>query len=76
MYQIAILSELTLILGEVILRRFGILKHLFWHESRQDLKQLQPDTLIVSLPADKGKYTVVLNRVDYFDHIWIIKTMI
>ena len=73
MYQIVILSELTLIVGEVILRRVGILKCLFWHESRQHLKQLQPDTSIVSLPADKGKSTVVLNRVDYFekcmDHI-------
>ena len=45
----------------------------FWFpiplESRKDerraLKELQSDTSIVILPANKGRYTVILNREDY-----------
>ena len=40
---------------------------------RKALKELQSDTSIVILPADKGRSTVILNREDYLekcmDHI-------
>ena len=40
---------------------------------RKALKELQSDTSIVVLPADKGRSTVILNREDYLekcmDHI-------
>ena len=36
------------------------------HE-RKDLKELQYDTSIVILPADKGRSTVILNREDYLE---------
>ena len=31
------------------------------------MKELQSDTLIVILPADKGRSTVILNREDYLE---------
>ena len=43
------------------------------HKERKALKQLQADTSIVILPADKDRPTVILNREDYLekcmDHI-------
>ena len=37
------------------------------------MKELQPDTSVVILPADKGRSTFILNREDYLqkrmDHI-------
>ena len=42
-------------------------------DERKALKELQSDTSIVILPADKGRSTVILNREDYLekcmDHI-------
>ena len=42
-------------------------------DERKSLKELQSDTSIVILPADKGRSTVILNREDYLgkctDHI-------
>ena len=42
-------------------------------DERKALKELQSDTSIVILPADKGKSTIILNREDYLgkcmDHI-------
>ena len=42
-------------------------------DERKPLKELQSDTSIVTLPADKGRFTVILNREDYLekcmDHI-------
>ena len=42
-------------------------------DERRALKELQSDTSIVILPADKGRSTVILNREDYLekcmDHI-------
>ena len=42
-------------------------------DKRKDLKELQSNTSIVILPADKGRSTVILNREDYLekcmDHI-------
>ena len=42
-------------------------------DKRKTLKELQSDTSIVILPADKGRSTVILNREDYLekcmDHI-------
>ena len=34
---------------------------------RKPLKELQPDTSIVILPAGKGRSTVILNREDYLE---------
>ena len=31
------------------------------------LKELEPDTSIVILPADKGRSTIILNREDYLE---------
>ena len=36
-------------------------------DERKALKELQSDTLIVILPADKGRSTVILNREDYLE---------
>ena len=42
-------------------------------KDRKGLKELQPDTSIVVLPADNGRSTVTINREDclkkYIDHI-------
>ena len=42
-------------------------------DERKALKELQSDTTIAILPADKGRSTVILNREDYLekcmDHI-------
>ena len=42
-------------------------------DERKAFKELQSDTSIVILPADKGRSTVILNREDYLkkcmDHI-------
>ena len=42
-------------------------------DERKALKELQSDTTVVILPADKGRSTVILNREDYLekcmDHI-------
>ena len=42
-------------------------------DERKALKELQSDTSIVILPADKGRSTIILNREDYLekctDHI-------
>ena len=44
-----------------------------YKDERKPLKELQSDTSFVILPADKGRYTVILNREDYLekcmDHI-------
>ena len=36
-------------------------------DERKALKELQSDTSIVILPADKGRSTVILNREDYLE---------
>ena len=36
------------------------------------LKELQSDISITVLPADKGRYTAILNRQDYLENLWII----
>ena len=36
-------------------------------DQRKAFKELQFDTSIVILPADKGRYTVILNRGDYLE---------
>ena len=36
-------------------------------DERKDLKELQSDTSIVVLPADKGRSTVILYREDYLE---------
>ena len=38
-------------------------------DERKTLKELQSDTSIVILPADKGRSTVILNREDYFEKV-------
>ena len=40
------------------------------------LKELQSDTSIVILPADKGRSTAILNCEDFWKNVWIIKTMV
>ena len=37
-------------------------------DDRKALKELQSDTSIVILPADKGRSTVILNREDYLEN--------
>ena len=48
-------------------------KHNLSKDERKALKELQSDTSIVILPADKGRSTVILNHEDYLekcmDHI-------
>ena len=39
-----------------------------YKDEHKALKELQSDTSIVILPADKGRSTVILNHEDY--HIW------
>ena len=36
-------------------------------DERKALKELQSDTSIAILPADKGRYTVILNHEDYLE---------
>ena len=36
-------------------------------DERKALKKLQPDTLIAILPADQGRFSVILNREDYLE---------
>ena len=36
-------------------------------DERKALKELQSDTSIVILPADKGRSTVILNHEDYLE---------
>ena len=38
-------------------------------DERKALKELQSDTSIVILPADKGRSTVILNREDYLEKL-------
>ena len=37
-------------------------------DKRKDMKELQSNTSIVILPADKGRSTVILNREDYLEN--------
>ena len=41
-------------------------------DERKALKELQSDTSIVILPADKGRSTVILNREDNLKNVRII----
>ena len=41
-------------------------------DERKTLKELKSDTPIVVLPAEKGRSTIVLNRDDYFENVWIM----
>ena len=38
-------------------------------DEQQALKRLKNDENIVTLPADKGRFTVVMDKTDYFDKI-------
>ena len=42
------------------------------NDKRKALKELQSHTSFVILPSDKGRSTVVLNREDYLENVWII----
>ena len=58
---------------ELTLQNSKHLKDNLSKDERKALKELQSDTSIVILPADKGRSTVILNREDYLekcmDHI-------
>ena len=41
-------------------------------DKNKALKELQSHTSFVILPSDKGRSTVVLNREDYLENVWII----
>ena len=41
-------------------------------DERKTLKELQSETSIVILPADRGRSTDILNREDYFEKCMII----
>ena len=45
-------------------------------DERKTLKELQSETSIVILPADRGRSTAILNREDYFEKCMIIKKMV
>ena len=50
----------------------GIHKIKCKNEHDRALKELQSDISITVLPADKGRYTAILNRQDYLENLWII----
>ena len=66
-------ADMTHVKTSLTLQHSTPLKDNFSWDQRKALKELQSDTLIVILPADKGRFTFILNRKNYFkkciDHI-------